>query len=299
MGLHATRTLALSLALCGVGVLALPAVGSAHSKWITPAPRSDSDALTTGPCGGLARGTTATDYAPGQTITVTWVESINHDTTPTSTATFSINFSASGDTNFVALVGSNVPDVGTGNYSRSVTLPSTPTNDGTLQLVYNTTAPGASVYYSCANIRIVAATTPQPTPSPTPSPTPTPAPADTTPPKMAIPATATRKMGTTRTSGQLSFPVQCDEGCTMSAQLRVSASVAKRLGIPTTKRTVAIGSAAASTLAANIRGTLKIKLTKRVRTAMAKAKTFVATLTTKVKDAAGNEVTSTTRVTLK
>lgn len=291
MTLLSKRSLTVALAVGGMGVLALPAFGSAHSILTGPAPRAGSGiGDITGPCGGHPRAGTVTDYVPGQVITVEWTEHVRHNVPPG--ATFSINFSPSGDAGFTELasepVSSNpIPAA----YARQVTLPTAPTSEGTLQLVYNTTG-GANIYYSCANVRIVTAVTPQPAPPP-------PAPADTAAPRMAMPKTATRKMGAARAAGHISFPVRCDEGCTTLAELRITGALAKRLGIPTTKRSVLVGSSAAGTLAANIPGTLRVRLTKRMRSAMATAKTLVATLTTTVRDAAGNQATSTTRITLK
>lgn len=291
MGIFSKRSLALTLAAYGVGVLALPAVGSAHSILTSPVPRTGTlDGDNTGPCGDRARAGTVTDYTPGQVITVGWRDNFRH----AAPNTFTINISMGGDAGFTALT----PDIPAGpapfplDYTRQVTLPTTLTNDGTLQLRFDSGP--MHVYYSCANIRIIAAPTPQPNPPAPPSP----APADTVAPKMAMPATASRKMKPTRTAGAITFPVVCDEACTMSAELRITGAAARKMGIPTTKKTALVGSVAASSLGANAKGTLRIKLTARLKAAMTKAGTFAATLTTKVKDAAGNEATSTTRITL-
>jgi len=132
-------------------------------------PRSSSDSLKTAPCGGVARGLSAATYAPGETITVSWEETINHP------GRFEISFSPAGDTGWQLLKTVNDTTNNTNDlphqYSTTVTLPTTPCTACTIQLIQvmteNPSAP--SYYYSCSDIKIQSTTAPEPTlPQPTP-----------------------------------------------------------------------------------------------------------------------------------
>lgn len=133
-------------------------------------PRNAATGLKTPPCGGVARTATPKVITAGQTMTVEWQETINHP------GRYEFYFSPAGDANFQLL--KTVEDVqnnavvGTNyhQYSTTVTFPNTTCENCTFQLIQvmteNPAAP--SLYYSCADIKIQAAsTTPPPTTTPT------------------------------------------------------------------------------------------------------------------------------------
>ena len=98
---------------------------------------------------------------PGQTITVTWAETVNHP------GYYRIAFSPSGDTGFDAnVLMNNIPNPAglQATNSATVTLPATPCTQCTLQLIQvMTESTPPSNYYSCADITIGPAANPPPT----------------------------------------------------------------------------------------------------------------------------------------
>lgn len=160
-----SRSLALvSLAALGFSV---PAPASAHIGMLSPAPRSSDQKA--GPCGraGSSRGSNVTVFAPGQTITVTWDEQIDHP------GHYRISFDADGEDAFVdpaspderntndAVLLDGIADrSGGGEYSAEVTLPSVECERCTLQLIQVMTdkppyAPGTNdIYYQCADVAL-------------------------------------------------------------------------------------------------------------------------------------------------
>ena len=72
------RNLGLRVLVIAAG-LAIPAAAVAHVRAVSPAPRSQADNLKSGPCGNVPRTATPTVYAPGQTVTVKWTETIGHE----------------------------------------------------------------------------------------------------------------------------------------------------------------------------------------------------------------------------
>lgn len=163
--------LALTVASFGIKVFAHARLKPAG----TLAPRSTDPGIKIGPCGGLPRTANPPMLAPGSTITVNWEETIDHP------GRFEFYFSPANDVGFVLL--KTVPDTATGplphQFSTTVTLPTTPCTDCTLQMIQvmteNPAAP--TYYYSCMDLRTQAVgTAPAPTPVPVPAPTPAPAP---------------------------------------------------------------------------------------------------------------------------
>ncbi len=158
---------------------------AAHARWDLNGvvkPRNTSTGLKTDPCGGATRTTTPVTFIPGQTLEVSFEETINH------ASHFRIAFSPQGDLNFnnnVLL--DNIPDnLGSETplphlYRAVITLPTQACDACTLQLIQvmtdNPAAP--SNYYSCSDIKLATGggTTPTPTPTPTSTPLPTPPPA--------------------------------------------------------------------------------------------------------------------------
>lgn len=134
-------------------------IAGAHIKLIDPPPRVND--LKTAPCGSgtSVRGTNVTTFAPGETITVTWDETVDHP------GHYRISFDNDGndfqnpstpDDNFPETLVEPIADKAGGRYTQDVTLPTTPCENCTLQLVQvmTTQVPYNSFYYQCSDIRI-------------------------------------------------------------------------------------------------------------------------------------------------
>lgn len=158
-----------------VGFLSLHSFQStawAHARWklgsaVTP-PRNDSTGLKTAPCGGVSRTATPRTFRPGQQITVEFEETINH------LGYFEIYFLPANDT----IAGTPTPlatvqdtqntQVVNGvnhQFTAQITLPSTPCEQCTIQLIQVMQDQGPagprSFYYSCTDVRL--SNTPPPT----------------------------------------------------------------------------------------------------------------------------------------
>ena len=130
----------------------------AHARFavdgITP-PRSDSDGIKTGPCGNIPRSLNPATFTAGQQITVEWEETINHP------GNFRIAFSPANDQGFddnvLYQVNDNQDDANLPHYySATITLPNQACEGCTLQLIqYMTERTPPTLYYSCADIRLV------------------------------------------------------------------------------------------------------------------------------------------------
>jgi hypothetical protein len=149
---------------------------SAAHLWLTDPPaRHPADDLKYGPCGVGTPDSRTTDpdlittYSPGETITLTWIETIDHDPSH-----FRVAFSEFGDTEFVDPtgyddIGNDYPivldgiadaDAGAGHeYQVQVTLPNIQCDSCTLQViqVMHDKPPwgpggGDDIYYQCADI---------------------------------------------------------------------------------------------------------------------------------------------------
>jgi Lytic polysaccharide mono-oxygenase, cellulose-degrading len=154
-----------------VAVFGLPATAIAHTVMMTPPPRDvgvvGSDAHKAGPCGAVPRTTKCTSYEAGATIPIKWMETVSHE------GCFQWALSTTGtDTNFTVLQQIADPAGGAGTvYPGTLKLPAGVTcKDCTLvvrQLMISKACIGgttnvapfqndldASVYYSCADIRI-------------------------------------------------------------------------------------------------------------------------------------------------
>lgn len=82
--------LALAVSLAG-SISAFSSEASAHIRMDAPPPRSNSDALKTGPCGGVASNGSFAQYQPGDQVQVKWTETVDHF------GCFQIAFSANGE----------------------------------------------------------------------------------------------------------------------------------------------------------------------------------------------------------
>lgn len=140
-------------------VVALGSSAAAHIALTSPPPRTADQKA--GPCGaaGSTRGSTVTSFAPGEVITVEWNETVDHP------GHYRISFDDDGndafqnpntpDDNFPSTLVDQIADGGT-HYTQTVTLPSTPCTNCTMQLVQvmTTAVPYNSFYFQCADITI-------------------------------------------------------------------------------------------------------------------------------------------------
>lgn len=131
-------------------------MAAGHSRFKTNefiTPRTTSDGVKTGPCGGVVRSSAAKSYIPGAQITVEWEETINHP------GHFEFYFSEANDTGFKLL--STVSDVMDSsndlphNYIVNLTLPDVTCEKCTLQMIQVMTDRNPPTnYYSCADLKL-------------------------------------------------------------------------------------------------------------------------------------------------
>ncbi len=123
-------------------------------------PRSTSSGLKTGPCGGLPRGITPVTLVAGSVIQIEWEETIQHP------GRYEFSVSPANDSNFARLliVPDTQDDVATlpHQYKASFTVPNIVCERCTFQMIQVMTEnPAAPTnYYSCADIKIIAGSTP-------------------------------------------------------------------------------------------------------------------------------------------
>jgi len=142
-------------------VLAFSGSVDAHIAMRSPAPRDSG--LKAGPCGtaGSQRGATTTTFAPGETITVEWDETVGHP------GHYRIAFDDDGNDVFVdpnlptdnfafTLVDQIADKDGMQHYTQAVTLPDIECTNCTLQLmqIMTTAVPYNSFYYQCADLTL-------------------------------------------------------------------------------------------------------------------------------------------------
>jgi hypothetical protein len=152
-----------------LSLLLASSVAGAHSR-LKPSTgintRSTDPGVKTGPCGGYAKVAPAV-LTSGQTLTVTWEETIHHP------GRFEFYYSNAGEANFQLLKtientqnDNNVPH----QYSTTVTLPNVTCDSCTFQMIQVMTEnPAAPTnYYSCADMQLKAAGTATPVPTATP-----------------------------------------------------------------------------------------------------------------------------------
>jgi hypothetical protein len=142
-----------------LALVLLSGTASAHITMTYPRPRTTEN--KTEPCGeGTRHSTRVTRFAPGETITVAWDETVDHP------GHYRIAFDDDGDDafvnprypddNFPFTLVEPIPDKVGGRYTQSITLPATPCINCTLQLmqIMTTQVPYNSFYYQCADIII-------------------------------------------------------------------------------------------------------------------------------------------------
>jgi hypothetical protein len=139
----------------------------AHLDLTSPMPRTAS--LKSGPCGAGPddpRGPTVATFKPGEEITVTWNEYINHP------GHYRISFDADGQDGFFDPMDFNdvsggpgvlldgIADKQGGDYSQKVVLPNVECDNCVLQVIQMMTdkppyGDGNDIYYQCADIALV------------------------------------------------------------------------------------------------------------------------------------------------
>ena len=145
----------LTQGLCGLLTMALAFEASAHARWLetgTTPGRTNNDNIKSGPC-GYARTNDPAVFRAGETVTLQWEATIYHR------GYFRVAFSPANDQGFddnVLL--DNITEVqGQRIYSAQVTLPDTPCDNCTLQLIQVMLDRNPPTnYYSCADIQLVA-----------------------------------------------------------------------------------------------------------------------------------------------
>lgn len=136
---------------------------AAHIAMSFPEPREE--AQKTGPCGSAVstRGSTVNTFQPGETITVRWLETIDHR------GFFRVAFDVAGndalDFDGGELGRLTDPAGGNDEWSLDVTLPDTPCSTCTLQLIQDMTG---GTYFQCADLVLLG---PDGLPPPPPEPT--------------------------------------------------------------------------------------------------------------------------------
>lgn len=163
---------------CGgalVATLGLNQSAEAHIRLTAPTSRhpipvqEDNSFLKDGPCGGQGDSRTSdparvTTFAPGETITLEWHETIHH------ASHYRIAFDADGQDDFIdptsesdiveppvlPILKDGIPDLSDGedSFSVQVTLPTTPCDNCTLQLIQYMYDRAEPFYYQCADIVI-------------------------------------------------------------------------------------------------------------------------------------------------
>jgi MYXO-CTERM domain-containing protein len=147
-------------------------VAEAHINLSWPLPRYEVSGVNqkTGPCGGGTASMDVTDFAPGEELTVTWVETVNHpghfrialDTTGTDDFA---DPTSENDMDVVGNVIAYVPDEGGSNFQYTFNLPDVECENCVLQVIQVMTDKlgngfagsadgGDDIYYWCADITI-------------------------------------------------------------------------------------------------------------------------------------------------
>src|SRR5215831_18337125 len=149
-----------------LAALSLPGAAQAHIQLVSPTPRYLD--LKLPPCGrgaSDARTSNVTTFRPGETITVTWIETIDHP------GHYRISFDPDGQSAFVeprsftdfntapSVLVDNIADRSGSQlmYTQQVTLPNLECSNCTLQLIQVMTdkppyGNGDDVYHQCADL---------------------------------------------------------------------------------------------------------------------------------------------------
>lgn len=132
-----------------------------HARWALDGlvkPRTDANGIKTGPCGAARTTNRVTELVAGSKVQVKFESVIYHS------GVFKIYFSPANDANFV-LLADNIKDYANQQFQTySLSLPNQPCDACTLQLIQTMPDSGNSLYYSCADIRLIKPTTSDTTP---------------------------------------------------------------------------------------------------------------------------------------
>jgi Lytic polysaccharide mono-oxygenase, cellulose-degrading len=126
-----------------------------HARLVSPTPRSNDSGIKSGPCGGLARSANPMVLQGGQSLAISWQETVNHP----GKFLFALSMANDNFTQNLASVTDNQNGGGLPHsYSTIVAIPNINCETCTIQMIQsmeeNPNAP--SYYYSCADVRIVA-----------------------------------------------------------------------------------------------------------------------------------------------
>lgn len=151
---------AAAAAFVGLALSAPQAWG--HAELVSPRPRSPGAKKEPGPCGGVLATGNPTPLIAGSTLKVDFKETVDHPGryriafSPNATDTVAI-YDANILLNNIPDLQGAVSDLNPRNYSANITVPTTLCNPCSLQLIqYMTENTPPTLYYSCADIRIVA-----------------------------------------------------------------------------------------------------------------------------------------------
>jgi hypothetical protein len=155
-------------------VLAVPATASAHISLTSPAARTTSQKAANCGLAGSTRSPTPTVFEPGETITVTWNETINHPghyrvSLDDAGEDFTIPLSYDDTTQNENVLFDMIPDNGGSAFSQEITLPDIECETCTIQVIQMMTdkppyGDGNDIYFQCADIALRTGGGPAPDP---------------------------------------------------------------------------------------------------------------------------------------
>ncbi|MFO1369596.1 MAG: SCE4755 family polysaccharide monooxygenase-like protein [Marinagarivorans sp.] len=132
--------------------LCISSASFGHARWALDGlvkPRTDANGIKTGPCGAARTTNRVTELVAGSKVQVKFESVIFHS------GVFKIYFSPANDANFV-LLADNIKDYANQPFQTyTLSLPNQPCDACTLQLIQTMPDSGNSLYYSCADIRLV------------------------------------------------------------------------------------------------------------------------------------------------
>ena len=131
-------------------------ISFAHAKLTSPVPRdpNSNGGNKSGPCGPIAKSNPTATFKAGETISVSWLETVNHP------GRFIFSLSSNNDQNFVnfATIVDTQNTGGMHSFSSSIKLPDVTCDNCTLRMIQSMEEnPNAPTYYSCADIKIIPA----------------------------------------------------------------------------------------------------------------------------------------------
>lgn len=176
-----------------LAIMSTPALALAHAELLWPPDRANTncdggadDECKTGPCGGTTGDIAgaATTLTQGSSITIQFQETISHP------GHYELRLSTNGGLTtglslYTWALNDNIPDIANGNgvvlnppqqYTYTMTVPTSLNCNPCVLQFLQFMSNNNQFYYSCSDVRILAAGAPTPTPTETPGVTPTPTP---------------------------------------------------------------------------------------------------------------------------